>query len=261
MKYDKDQFLLSELPYTSIQGEGRFVGHPMTYVRLQGCPVGCNWCDSKYTWKPYNQENMYPEIKSSDTTTKSFKELEKLLAVEQSHHIWFTGGEPTIQGDAIKNFITYAKKDSHSILPDREYHICTAGQILNKKLFDILDYITIDIKAPTSTAASNLKIVKEVIDRYLLEEKVELKMVVANNTEDMEYAKEIVNMFDTTPITLQPLYVSESEIITFDVSPSTSRWNYADFAAWVNDTFRNYYKVRMGLQLHKVIWPDKTRLI
>src|SRR5262249_24995769 len=36
--------------FASIQGEGASLGTPSVFVRLQGCAVGCAWCDTKYTW-------------------------------------------------------------------------------------------------------------------------------------------------------------------------------------------------------------------
>jgi 7-carboxy-7-deazaguanine synthase len=38
--------------FLSIQGEGTSAGLPAHFVRLQGCDVGCHWCDTKYTWDP-----------------------------------------------------------------------------------------------------------------------------------------------------------------------------------------------------------------
>src|SRR5205814_8777322 len=32
------------------QGEGPSAGTPAHFVRLQGCGVGCHWCDTKYSW-------------------------------------------------------------------------------------------------------------------------------------------------------------------------------------------------------------------
>ena len=38
--------------FCSIQGEGVSLGLPSIFVRLQGCSVGCTWCDTKYSWAP-----------------------------------------------------------------------------------------------------------------------------------------------------------------------------------------------------------------
>lgn len=43
------RYILNEI-YPTVQGEGTHVGIPMTIVRLQGCGVGCPWCDSVATW-------------------------------------------------------------------------------------------------------------------------------------------------------------------------------------------------------------------
>ena len=42
-------FRISEI-FHSLQGEGPSAGVPAHFIRLQGCDVGCVWCDSKYTW-------------------------------------------------------------------------------------------------------------------------------------------------------------------------------------------------------------------
>lgn len=36
--------------FYSIQGEGATAGVPAVFARLQGCTVGCAWCDTKYSW-------------------------------------------------------------------------------------------------------------------------------------------------------------------------------------------------------------------
>ena len=38
--------------FYSIQGEGATAGVPAVFARLQGCSVGCEWCDTKYSWDP-----------------------------------------------------------------------------------------------------------------------------------------------------------------------------------------------------------------
>ncbi|EGY29731.1 hypothetical protein Rin_00002850, partial [Candidatus Regiella insecticola 5.15] len=36
--------------FQSLQGEGHFTNVPAIFIRLQGCPVACSWCDTKHTW-------------------------------------------------------------------------------------------------------------------------------------------------------------------------------------------------------------------
>jgi organic radical activating enzyme len=41
---------ISEI-FLSLQGEGPSAGTPAHFIRLQGCDVGCHWCDTKYSWE------------------------------------------------------------------------------------------------------------------------------------------------------------------------------------------------------------------
>lgn len=66
--------------FTSFQGEGFWTGVPATFIRLQGCPVGCPWCDTKYTWHAGGTRMSVDEI----------------VAQIEAPHIVITGGEPTL---------------------------------------------------------------------------------------------------------------------------------------------------------------------
>lgn len=49
------QYPINEM-FQTLQGEGYFTGVPAIFIRLQGCPVGCAWCDTKHTDKLEDRE-------------------------------------------------------------------------------------------------------------------------------------------------------------------------------------------------------------
>lgn len=95
------QYKINEV-FQSIQGEGAHTGVPSIFVRLQGCPVGCAWCDTKHTWqvKPQSELsilNVMAEKQESDSWFSA--DSGKLLALfaDQGYtakHVIITGGEP-----------------------------------------------------------------------------------------------------------------------------------------------------------------------
>lgn len=96
-----NRYKINEL-FETIQGEGAFTGQPSIFIRLQGCPVGCSWCDTKHTWSIEVQDEITPEImldKSSETTQWAALSTEEILSVfveqgYQAKHVVITGGEP-----------------------------------------------------------------------------------------------------------------------------------------------------------------------
>lgn len=75
---------LNEIFY-SIQGEGRSMGKPILFIRLSGCNLRCDFCDTKY----------HTDIKYTEITP----ELDQLLT---KHKDWcITGGEPLLQQEKI----------------------------------------------------------------------------------------------------------------------------------------------------------------
>ncbi|ABF14116.1 7-carboxy-7-deazaguanine synthase QueE [Candidatus Palibaumannia cicadellinicola] len=86
----------------TLQGEGYFSGIPAIFIRLQGCMVGCNWCDTKYTWHKNKIEQGIAKdimLKKANSSVWSNLSEEDILAliVQQSwiaKHVVITGGEP-----------------------------------------------------------------------------------------------------------------------------------------------------------------------
>ena len=51
VKVDDGFYPVNDL-YLSVQGEGFHTGTAAIFLRLQGCNVGCSFCDTKETWLP-----------------------------------------------------------------------------------------------------------------------------------------------------------------------------------------------------------------
>ncbi|QIA63402.1 7-carboxy-7-deazaguanine synthase QueE [Vibrio astriarenae] len=96
-------YKLNEI-FETIQGEGSFTGVPSVFIRLQECPVGCAWCDTKQTWlaEPQHETNFGEIIaKQQDSETWCKASAEELVAIYRQQgfnakHIVITGGEPCI---------------------------------------------------------------------------------------------------------------------------------------------------------------------
>ncbi len=94
-------YKINEL-FETIQGEGSFTGQPSIFIRLQGCPVGCSWCDTKHTWEVELTDEVSPEkmlAKTAETPLWASFTAEDILALVreksyQAKHIVITGGEP-----------------------------------------------------------------------------------------------------------------------------------------------------------------------
>lgn len=86
--------------FPTIQGEASWTGTPSTFIRLQGCPVGCSWCDTKHTWgtNPRHEvsiEDMLAKVDNAPTWA-AMSEQQVIDAAKQMEprHFVITGGEP-----------------------------------------------------------------------------------------------------------------------------------------------------------------------
>jgi 7-carboxy-7-deazaguanine synthase len=68
--------------FFSVQGEGYHTGKAAYFIRLGGCDVGCNWCDSRFAWNP----ELYPLVETNVIIDHVIKSGADSVVV--------TGGEP-----------------------------------------------------------------------------------------------------------------------------------------------------------------------
>lgn len=68
--------------FYSIQGEGYHSGEAAWFIRLGGCDIGCNWCDSPFTWNP----DIHPLVNTDQIISSALK--------SNACSVVITGGEP-----------------------------------------------------------------------------------------------------------------------------------------------------------------------
>ncbi len=166
----------------------------------------------------------------SDGQKYSIREIVEKAAQFSCSRVLITGGEPLLQPEVGSLARALFEKGM-------EIFIETNGTMPIDRL-ESLPHIIMDIKTPGSgadkeTLWENLAVLRPVD---------EIKFVITSK-EDFDWALGVIKERDLAGRTLifQPAW---------DAVPS------ADLAQWILDSRA---PVRMGLQLHKIIWPEKSR--
>jgi 7-carboxy-7-deazaguanine synthase len=160
---DPDELYINEIFY-SLEGEGQRIGYPTIFIRLAGCNLECNWCDTNH------QE--YKEMGTS--------EIIEQIEGYNCDNIKITGGEPLLQSNKLGFLLR--------ILKDKGYYISleTNGTIYDYTIFNKCDLICMDIKTPSSGMKSDFNVISRVYERY--KDKIEFKLVISGD-EDLLFAE------------------------------------------------------------------------
>ena len=214
---------VSELFY-SIQGESTRAGLPCLFIRLAGCNLRCTYCDAPYTWE---------EAGTSVQTAEILAWVEEYPGVL----VEVTGGEPLVQIGVFP--LMQALIDA-----GRTVLLETNGSLPLGGVPESVGII-MDIKCPDSgMAAHNLP------DNYaLLRERSqrgcrdEIKFVLSSEA-DFHWARAMMEreqLTDSIPVLFSP------------VQPRLTPATLAQLL------LNHRLPVRLQLQLHTLLWPDRTR--
>jgi len=180
MVMSKDTLRINEIFY-SLQGEGKTVGLPTTFIRLTGCPLRCAYCDTEYAF--YGGE------------TKSIDDILQKVAQLGARYINVTGGEPLAQKRV---------HDLMSQLCDAGYHVSleTSGA-LDVSAVDERVIKVLDVKTPASGEES-----RNLPENYqYLSEQDQVKYVICNK-EDFHWSKDHMvkyNLADKCEVLFSPV--------------------------------------------------------
>lgn len=180
--------------FHSIQGESTRVGLPSVFIRLTGCPLRCNWCDTEYAF--------------SGGELLSLDEVLARAAGYGCRTVCVTGGEPLAQKACLELLAA----------------LCDAGYDVSLETSGAIDLtgidqrvsIIMDIKAPGSGEAG--KMLWNNLER--LDAGDEIKLVLASET-DYAWAREVLEQRRL------------GDICTVLFAPVQGRLDPAQLAGWI----------------------------
>jgi len=179
--------------FSSIQGEGIFVGAHQIFVRFKRCNMECCFCDTpnEDPVKEYSVAVLMQEIKKIDE------------ANGPHHSVSLTGGEPLIYTEFLKVFLPFLNKAGF------KSYLETNGTLPNEleKVIEYIDIIAMDFKLPSSTG--NRAYWKEHLEflKIAKRKKVFVKAVVTPETKkiDIEEAVKLIRSVNkNVPFIMQP---------------------------------------------------------
>jgi len=158
---------ITEIFY-SLQGESITVGIPTAFIRLTGCPLRCQYCDTSYAFK--------------GGRLMSIAEISEQVAGYATNYITVTGGEPLAQPECL------------SLLK----HLCDAGYTVSLETSGALDIAkvdrrvikVVDLKTPGSGEVER----NDLSNIDYLNQQDQIKFVICNH-EDYQWSKHMLESY------------------------------------------------------------------
>jgi 7-carboxy-7-deazaguanine synthase len=215
--------------FHSLQGEGSTVGLPTTFVRFTGCSLRCSWCDTTYSF--YGGEDWDVE-----------KVMARLAPIA-TKRVCITGGEPMDQHEAALALMDRLLRDDYFVVLETSGSIDlgAADKLQPRRRLQL----SMDLKCPSS----NMQKRNRLENLAYLKPHDQLKFVISDRR-DYEFAREILQTHEVgSEVLMQPMWASPDP-----VGPTKIEGDKADLrllSKWVLD---DGLDVRVGTQLHKLIW-------
>jgi len=219
--------------YKSIQGESTYAGLPCVFVRLTGCNLRCNWCDSEYTFTgghPMTLEEVETEVQSLSP---------------RGGLVEITGGEPMLQERELVPLMQRLLRSGYTVLLE------TSGERplehVPKGVIKIVDVKCPDSGEPDTFNMDNLD---------ALEAHDEVKFVLSDRS-DYEFARDFVARHNLTSrinaVLFSPAFSKEA---TGGRDTEHCLLDPRELAEWM---LADNAPARLGLQIHKFIWDPAMK--
>ena len=243
---------LSEI-FTSIQGEGPYLGLRQIFVRFTGCSLHCDFCDTKSAWektshlKIINSEKYELEARYTNpiTTEDTLSIIRKIINCESKFHsVFLTGGEPLEQAEYFQELAKGLKRSGLTVYLETN----TINFEALEEIIASIDIISADVKIlhPDFEKIHSKSLWKflTIPTKNVLFLKIPVNSSL-NLTLFYDTIKKISSIRHNVPIIIQPL--------TEELLPVPDQ----DFIKLLLDLQRfasdHFYEVRIIPQIHKFL--------
>lgn len=209
--------------FGSINGEGIQAGELATFIRLAGCNLRCGYCDTTYA------------LKKTDGKEMSIEQIAEQVEKIGYKNITLTGGEPLIHKN-VENLIDALIEKKYQVNIETNGAV-DIGKYIKKNVVITLDYKTV-------SSGMNNHMIRENFSK--LRENDVLKIVLSetdfSDVEDLLKNNEINSWIYLSPIhgEIEPVQIVE-------------------FMKRLHNCGTKTDKIRLQLQIHKIIWKPEER--
>ncbi len=177
--------------FSSIQGEGPYIGYRQLFLRFAGCNLNCSYCDTSHKAEDYCKVEIIPNSEKFECFQNPIKKSDLIKIINsfdsiQHHSISLTGGEPLLHNNFLQRFLPEIAKQN-------KIYLETNGTLFNElnSVIDYIDYVSMDVKLESSTKEvtrwnDHLNFIDIAIKNN---KKLYLKVVVTSKTSQNELVK------------------------------------------------------------------------
>ena len=233
--------------FSSVQGEGKYLGCRQIFVRLADCNLSCAYCDTNFIRADFckietSAGAMIFRNEKNPLDAAQVAEIIKQFSDEvPTQAVSFTGGEPLIHWQFIRDVASAIKNFDVKIFLETNGTLCNEFE----KISGVVDIVSMDIKVP-SVIGQNLFSLHEKFLRAAQGKDLYVKIVVTGETTPEEFSAviDLISQVDKNILLiLQPVTpvgkicaASAEKILSFQVA-----------------ALRKLKNVRVIPQTHKII--------
>jgi 7-cyano-7-deazaguanosine (preQ0) biosynthesis protein QueE len=184
----------------TFQGEGPASGQRALFVRLSGCPLACQWCDTPYTW----------DRSRFDLSGQSrLVDIAGLVSWVRGHScqlVVLTGGEPLAQQRALTEL-------ARSLVDDgRRVEVETSGTIApGSDLLAAVQRFVVSPKLANSGLPERRRIRPDALRTFAASGRAVFKFVACDPS-DLDEVAQLVDVYRLAPVWVMPEGTTEEQI-------------------------------------------------